>query len=770
MSGIYGKRHSGGIFGGSPSSSGSSGHHSLLGNIAHGAGSFTEHLLGDLKDSALGLPTGLVMAAEHPIRAAKATASSTWHDWSPLFHGHYAEFGHQFMAHPLAPILDIASVVTLGGAGEARIAGALGKLPELDRPIDALTTATKRYHPTATKTYNSNPVIRARQRTLEHLNTALSEHAPKWFGYEGKVRDLGDTGRQARLLNYDRSMRRSAVRAAHDAQMAAFFKASKDVTQNPIHVAQMFENHAVPQLSKHAYWTPESALKGKKLGREWSYIDKHKYANIRQVPATMNTPEALAEHLKKFGTNYLEKKGKKSDALTRINPHTGEREFAIVSRQSVKDYGEEGARSAHALAKIYNHTTEVWKWLTLATAPRYFVNNAVGNSFMYLAKHGGVRGFRGIVDAARQVKGERAVRASLSAAEKHVAKLYGGGIGGWQDRWYLGSHQGFGADLMSTIDMHKGGKHRIALARGKSGLYPLTHKVSDVFLRRATINEVIRKMPEYKELRRRGFDHNQAADLASQSQKLRIKVQRETDKTLGNYTQLSDFEKGMRRLVPFYTWDRAIAQHGLHLADESPLKVAAGASLGQQGAQETRHILGDNIPDFLIASLPERILGRVGKNRELTLNTVGLNPYASLPDLADAATIVPKVLTGQGVGSVRLGESLSQQINPLITGVVQQATGQSLLSGAKIKSDHGILGNTAESTPWGNLIKAGLQQAGVIKTPHPATTPLYAKDTKQYLGALIGVPEKAVDLAAADKVGSLQHKKKKKRKGGGIYS
>ena len=743
-----------------PASGGSS-----KGGFFNGLGDVAGNFLGDVKSAALGLPAGLVMAAEHPIRAAKATVNGTWHDWSPLFHGHFGEWGHNFMAHPLAPILDVASVITLGGAGEAKIAAALGKTPELERAVTGLTDATGRYHPTVYKDYHSNPVIRVRQQALEGLSNQLGAHMPKWFGHGGVVRDMTESGRQGRLLNYDRSMRRAAVGAARDAQMAAFFKASKDVTQNPLEVAQMFENHAVPQLINHAYWTPESALRNTKLAKEWSYLDAQKVNHIHQVGVHVNTPEALAAHLKSFGTRYLKKDTTRKGALSRINPQTGEREFAIVSRQSVKDYGAEGANSTHALAKLYNGTTEMWKWLTLATAPRYFVNNAVGNSFMYLAKHGGVRGFRGIVDAVRQVKGERAARASLSKAEQHVAKLYGGGVGGWQDRWYLGSHRGHAADMMSTIKTNTGGPVRIALAKGQSGLYPLTHKVSDTFLRRATINEVIRKQPEYRLLRQRGFDHNQAADLASQSQKVRVRVQRETDKTLGNYTQLSPFERGVRKIIPFYTWDRAILQHGLHLADENPGRVDLASKQGQQGAQETTKLLGGNIPDFLQSSLPLSLLGRHGKGgRDLTLSTVGINPYATLPDIATAGTSALKLATGHNVGGVRLGESLSQQINPLITGVVEEATGQSLLSGAKIKTDHGILGNTVSSTPWGNLINAAINGP-----PHTKSTPLYNKDVKQYLGALLGYPEKALDEGAASKLADTQKGVKKSKKKKGVF-
>src|SRR5690242_11876646 len=85
-------------------------HHSLLGKILRGPVDFANHLGSDVKDAVVGLPTGTVSLVEHPIRGVEAIGKSTWHDWAPLLEGHPGKFLKQTYDHPLAPLLDVATV------------------------------------------------------------------------------------------------------------------------------------------------------------------------------------------------------------------------------------------------------------------------------------------------------------------------------------------------------------------------------------------------------------------------------------------------------------------------------------------------------------------------------------------------------------------------------------------------------------------------------------------------------------------------------------
>lgn len=90
----------------------------------HGGGvtGLIEHLASDVKDATFGLPTGLLHLVEHPIASTEEMGKVTWETWSPLFHGKYGKFLHGVYSHPLAPLLDIATVFSLGAATAGRTA------------------------------------------------------------------------------------------------------------------------------------------------------------------------------------------------------------------------------------------------------------------------------------------------------------------------------------------------------------------------------------------------------------------------------------------------------------------------------------------------------------------------------------------------------------------------------------------------------------------------------------------------------------------------
>lgn len=77
------------------------------------------NLVGDLVDTAESLGPGLLKTATtNPVDTAKAVGADYSRRYSPLLHGQFKKFGNEIVAHPLAPLLDVATVATLGsGAG-----------------------------------------------------------------------------------------------------------------------------------------------------------------------------------------------------------------------------------------------------------------------------------------------------------------------------------------------------------------------------------------------------------------------------------------------------------------------------------------------------------------------------------------------------------------------------------------------------------------------------------------------------------------------------
>lgn len=119
---------------------------------ASGVGGFVGHLGSDIVHTVAGIPTGVVHLVEHPVGSVKQMAKGTWQTWSPLFHGQFGKFGHNLYDHPLAPILDVASLLSLGVGSAARAgellsgAGAAGRAAALageDVNLARLAAASK---------------------------------------------------------------------------------------------------------------------------------------------------------------------------------------------------------------------------------------------------------------------------------------------------------------------------------------------------------------------------------------------------------------------------------------------------------------------------------------------------------------------------------------------------------------------------------------------------------------------------------------------------
>ena len=813
MGGIYGGSGSsgGGIFGGSKSSAAPQ-HHGLLHGVIHGPSEFTGHLLGDLRDAAVGLPAGLVMSVEHPVRSAELIGKTTWQDWSPLFHGNVKQWGRQFMAHPLAPLLDVTGLVT-GGAGlaarggeaaaslgiiskESKLAQLSGGLSEAKR-IEALgrgenidSTLTKLQHteghPTYARHLDSNPVVRMRQEAIHRLTSHMAEAAPKWFGRteetslarealntrtfepstqtvvtKGRVRDFSPAGRAERHFQKQESYRQGATRAMIHTQLAAFVKAGHDITKHPAEVFANIWRHGRQQLEDHAYRVPYA--EAKKLGSEFVFVKERSHRALKQIPAVRSVADFQSE-MEKFASTHT------TDALDAAQKDA-HGNVLVVHKRAAEAWQKEGRNSANFLAKMYRYPTKAWKYMVLATRPAYFVNNAVGNTFMAMATLGPVAFTRGLVDAYRQTHGEAAAAKELEGADKAL-HLGLGSKRDWQTRQYLGLHSGFGQEAMDELKLNERipGHPRVAKAVrvAEHGFYPITHKVADQFLRRVMINALLRRHGAVRALMDQGVHFDKAAEFVSRDPLVRDKIQEQVNNALGDYHHLNQAEKQIRNIVPFYTWDRAIARHGIHLALDKTGRTAVAAHAGQMGTAQTEQALGGNIPDFLKGVL---VFGGDHGGRTRVLTTQGLNPYASLPDVAD--TVGSLVGAGRGGSDIIAG-----QVNPIITGAIESAAGQSLLSGAKLPHrPGGIIGqtfaNTAEALPLPKLIETlvnGEQQPKPNARTGKTKPFLYRKDAKAQIAALLGVPVKELNKQTASDLADKQHgTHKKRRSGSGIF-
>ena len=184
---------------------------------------FLGNLARDVKDTAVGLPMGMVELVRNPVKSVKAMGGATWHTWSPLFAGDFAKFGKQVYDHPLAPLLDVATVFTLGAAGAARGANTLSKAGVQSAKVDKVAGLTRAKKVTLHDPKGEKmPVDR-------HLSTRAGRRlfqeagmlAPQW--YVGR-RDA------MRFANLDRVRDAGLVKATHEIQFAAVLQAGRAIT------------------------------------------------------------------------------------------------------------------------------------------------------------------------------------------------------------------------------------------------------------------------------------------------------------------------------------------------------------------------------------------------------------------------------------------------------------------------------------------------------------------------------------------------------------
>lgn len=194
----------------------SGGGHGLLDSVTHGVGGFVGHLAGDVKDAAVGIFPGAKMLATHPIKAVEEIAHQEWSLYSPLFHGNIGAFAHNVYDHPLVPLLDAATVFSLGLGGAARVgqlskasqASLLGKAAALRVP-KTLTIKSAAGGLEHTKNLSTRPARRLVQEKMEPF-------LPNWYS-------------EARYAKYDRIDMAHRV-AAKNQMLTVALKAGQTLT------------------------------------------------------------------------------------------------------------------------------------------------------------------------------------------------------------------------------------------------------------------------------------------------------------------------------------------------------------------------------------------------------------------------------------------------------------------------------------------------------------------------------------------------------------
>lgn len=154
-----------------------------------GVGGFLGNLGSDVTDAVMGLGPGLVKAVKDPVETAKAIGGVYKQTYGPLFSGDYGKFFGEVYKHPLGPLLDLATVVTLGGGAAGRVGGTLGKAGTLTLESPAAKAGIEGAL-TITRSTARNPVIRGRQVALDRFMKMFPAETPVIGEFQRLAREL----------------------------------------------------------------------------------------------------------------------------------------------------------------------------------------------------------------------------------------------------------------------------------------------------------------------------------------------------------------------------------------------------------------------------------------------------------------------------------------------------------------------------------------------------------------------------------------------------
>ena len=257
----------------------------------HGVFGIVENLGSDVGHALVGIGPGLVKTVQHPIGAAKAIGKTYQETYGPLTHGDVGKFLHNLYEHPLGPILDVATIATLG-AGAGAKAGILsadaGKLT-LRSPAVLAGQEGK----TITKLTSHNPAIRARQKLIHNAMNRLPQDLPL----------LGETARYGKQL--DRLPRHEALRAKQ--ALRAYNKSVRHLSNEEFAALHLIERGVHPHdyakfLKGQPHVEPEmlKVLGNQKIA---DLVDNPSKAIQRAMPAYEDLARTDAEL--KIGRNLM---------------------------------------------------------------------------------------------------------------------------------------------------------------------------------------------------------------------------------------------------------------------------------------------------------------------------------------------------------------------------------------------------------------------------------------------------------------------------------
>ena len=806
-----------GFYGAPKSAPKKSGCGSLLGKIALGPVHFVNHLGSDVKDAVIGLPTGTVSLVEHPIRGIEQMGKSTWHDWSPLFEGHPGKFLKQTYDHPLAPLLDVATVFSLGAGaaaqagkfatdaglvGEATTAGRVAKAAadlgkSSSRVVHDVNAAKEGRLPGLgyKKTYGGNAGANLRRLATNKMLASMEPVLPKWFSSAAR-----DGRLYAKLQRSDVAHRVAATNLQIDTILQAAHSVSDPSLAHIVQPELLAKNYWSFRTNAHE-WDISKPLPDNLLPvREITEQNKDSIFGVQHDAAGNVIPLDKRMNPKSWTKDFTTRDLKEAA----IAPGSGGKRILVVRKQFINEMGTEAENSTKLLLKLAHDPVKYWKRINVGYAPRVVTNNAVGNWLMFAMRTLGAGGARGFLYAIKHAHGERDAMKAFTEMRDEIERTQGRDAAAkftvmahpsLGDPNAFGIEKAFGKRAAQAVehppnwatkyfkdelgnvfgrvleaDSKPGRLHKAV----QQGFYPLVHRFADEPVRVASLYQFLRKSPEVRAYLKThpGAKMDDAIDAVLQRNpgNLRQRAGEHVRSIAGDYTTLGPAEKLVQNVVPFYLWDKHIAKHFGNMVSERPGTVATMQQVSLMGDKESNQLLGE-LPNFMQGALPLELFGLHSKDgRTPLLMTSGLNPYHTIGELSDFATALT---TRHDATS---GADAASQLSPILTGLVEQISGHKIGTDAPPAAHGGVLpsvvANTALGTSYGTLLQRLLggtpapstNQSEPFSMPNPKPF-LYSKTPTETLEGLFGLPVKEASLVRAHQMADQERGKKKTRKG-----
>lgn len=782
------------------------------GNFLH---SFHEHPLQPLLD-AISVPLILAGGAGFAVKGASAAADI----------GRAAELGDAW-AQGMDKVSALTKAGDYAGAEEAR--ASLSRNPTLYKQAQRFkkgTLATTRFIDTPLDgvslpyAYSSNLFRRAMTKGADMILEGV--------GNKYGIRPLSTEGKGARMLEKELSTRKAATASRAMGQARVLYGAKK-AKLDPHEVAaalnedfeHTFMQNAIKVDAKHAEKLAQNPL----FKQEWEFVYadptsesvdatvEHPYEGPVAPPGTKmlttgSTPVKYGHDFKSewthkvkmgqdgYATNdhtlggyegqqmqdFIHTLGERIKTGNTVSKaHVDENGMVTIARKGAKTaYQDDIAGTAKLAEQIYKRPLKMWKFFILAGAPRYFVNNVIGNAGMYAAATNPVEFTRGILSAVKRMHGDAAARDMETQMTSTLEKLMNRHL---PNEW-ISQNMGYLQHGAMGVEQTAGMGLRSPFSRqARSGLYEVTEKASYRGPQRASLTGAMVTDGDFRDLYRHYKGQGMKDSVAFQKAANEIvrnpikqaALEKRVTDWAGQYYHLNPLEKMITAFVPFYNWDRHALRFGKESVLSRPVRTATLASLGGLGDKQASKELG-KLPDFMKGAIPigshtggiaGLLFGQRIAGRQKVILSAGYNPLAAAADDAHALAAL--------IGA-RNPEEVAGQLNPVVSGAVAGITGQNMFSGARVpRGLHiggkqivgGILGTAAQQTfgelPQAKLLEAEFGKGAPTKTKQGDPT-LYTHNVRQQLSSLFGLNERDYSPKAAAKLYRTEHGIKKGRR------